>query len=62
LEDAHDALVERAADLTDVPWDVVVLPPGEDPACRETIFGSGREILPSHVGESARLIRMFNVV
>jgi hypothetical protein len=61
-EDAHDALVERAADLADVPWEVVVLPPGDDPAFSETMFGSSRGILSSHVDESARLIRIFNVV
>jgi hypothetical protein len=61
-EDPRDALVERAADLADVPWDVVVLPPGDDPAFSETMSGSRRGILSSHVDESARLIRIFNVV
>ena len=46
-EDAHDALIERAADLADVPWEVV---------------GFSRGILSFHVDESARLIRIFNVV
>jgi hypothetical protein len=45
-----------------VPWDVVVLPPGDDPAFSETMSGSRRGILSSHVDESARLIRIFNVV
>jgi hypothetical protein len=45
-----------------VPWDVVVLPPGDDPAFSETMFGFSRGILSSLVDESARLIRIFNVV
>jgi hypothetical protein len=61
-EDARDALVERAADLAEKPWDAVVLPPGDDPAFRETVFGSGQGILAFHVDESVRLIRIFNIV
>jgi hypothetical protein len=61
-EDARDALVKRAADLAEEPWDAVVLPPGDDPAFRETVFGSGQGILAFHVDEPARLIRIFNIV
>jgi hypothetical protein len=45
-----------------VPWEVVVLPPGGDPAVSEMMSGCSRGILSSHVDESARLIRIFNVV
>jgi hypothetical protein len=55
-QDARDAQVERAADLADEPWDAVVLPPGDYPAFRETVFGSGQGILAFHVDDSARLI------
>src|ERR1700730_10998415 len=52
-EDARDALGERAADLAEEPWDAVVLPPGDDPAFRERVFGSGQGILAFHVDRSA---------
>ena len=61
-EDGRDALVERAVGLAGQPWDSVVLPPGDDPAFRETVFGSGHGILAFHVNGPARLIRIFNIV
>ena len=53
-EDARDALVERAADLAEEPWDAVVLPPGDDPAFRETVSGPGQGILAFHVDGSGQ--------
>jgi hypothetical protein len=41
---ARDALVGRAAELADRPWDSVVRPPGEDPQFRETVFGPLRSV------------------
>jgi hypothetical protein len=35
---AFDALVERIVDLVDEPWDASVMPPGDDPSFRMTIF------------------------
>jgi hypothetical protein len=36
---AKDALVARAVELADQPWDALVRPPGNDPRFRETLFG-----------------------
>jgi hypothetical protein len=60
-EDAHDALAGRAADLAGVPREVAAVSPGDDPAVSEMMSGFSREILPFHVDEPARLIRIFNV-
>jgi hypothetical protein len=41
-----------------VPWDVVVLPPGDDPAFSETMFGSSRwdlVVLRRRVGQADRI-------
>jgi hypothetical protein len=47
-------LVERVTALVDEPWDAVVMPPGDDPAYRMTVFGSGYGLLrterPTQVG------------
>jgi len=49
--------------LADAPWDeTAVLPPGDDPAFRETIFGDGHGLLTFHVTEGERSIRIFNIV
>ncbi|MGI8447258.1 MAG: hypothetical protein ACR2MP_08790 [Streptosporangiaceae bacterium] len=61
-EHARDALVERAAELADRPWDAVVRPPGDDSRFRETVFGSGGGILGFYVDEDAQLIRIFDIV
>jgi hypothetical protein len=45
-----------------VPWEVVVVSPGDDRAFSEMMFGLSRGILSFHVDESVRLIRIFNVV
>ncbi|WP_157181566.1 hypothetical protein [Actinopolymorpha alba] len=62
-EHARDAVVHRAADLAERPWnDVTVLPPGDNLAFREAVFGNGHGLLAVHVDEVAELIRIFNVV
>lgn len=62
-EPARDALVQRAADLSEQPWaDAVVRPPGDDRRFRETVFGSGYGILGFYVDDDARLIRIFDIV
>lgn len=59
---ARDALIERAAELADRPWDAVVRRPGDDPRFRETVFGSGGGILGFYLDEAAQLIRIFDIV
>ncbi|MGW5362493.1 hypothetical protein [Actinopolymorpha pittospori] len=62
-ERARDALVHLAADLAERPWDgVTVLPPGDNPAFREAIFGNGHGLLAVHVNDVAELVRIFNIV
>jgi hypothetical protein len=59
--DAFDALVARVVDLVDAPWDASVLPPGDDPAFRMTIFGDGYGLLSFHADDAAELIRIFDI-
>ncbi len=56
-----DALVERVIDLADEPWDATVLPPGDDPAYRQTVFGARYGLLIFHVDDVAELIRIFDI-
>lgn len=58
---AFDALVERVTDLVDEPWDAVVMPPGNDPAYRTTVFGSGYGLLTFHADDGAEIIRIFDI-
>jgi hypothetical protein len=60
--EAFDALAERIVDLVDAPWDATVLPPGDDPAYRQTLFGGGFGLVSFHVDDDAELIRIFNFV
>ena len=59
--DAFDALVERVVALVEEPWDAVVMSPGDDPAYRRAVFGSGWGLLTFHVDDSAELIRIFDL-
>ena len=60
---ARDAVVHRAADLVERPWDgVTALPPGDDPAFQEVVFGNGPGLLAVHVNETDELIRIFNIL
>ena len=61
-EDAREALIERAVELADRPWDATVRPPGEDTRFRESVFGSGNGLLGFYVDEDAQLIRIFDIV
>jgi hypothetical protein len=61
-EAAFDALVKRVVALVDERWDAVVLPPGDDPAYRGTVFGAGYGLLSFRVDEAAEVIRIFNIV
>jgi hypothetical protein len=54
---AFDALVERVVDLIDEPWDASVMPPGDDPAFRMTVFDSGNGLLSFHADDTAEIIR-----
>jgi hypothetical protein len=59
---ARDALIERAAQLSEHPWDATVRPPGDDTRFRETTFGSGAGIIGFYLDEDARQIRIFDIV
>lgn len=62
-EFAQDAVIARAVRLVEAPWeDTVVLPPGDDPAFRETIIGAGRGLLAFYVNDSEETISIFNIV
>ncbi|MGH3319161.1 MAG: hypothetical protein ACRDN9_03090 [Streptosporangiaceae bacterium] len=62
-ENARDALIERAVDLAERPWDgAVVRPPGDDARFRETVFGYGRGLLGVYLDEEAKTIRIFDIV
>lgn len=58
---AFDALVERIVDLVDEPWDASVMPPGDDPAFRMTIFDTGNGLLSFHADDTAEMIRIFDM-
>jgi len=45
--EAFDALLDRVVELVEEPWDATVMPPGDDPAYRRTVFGSGWGLLTS---------------
>jgi hypothetical protein len=49
-------------ELVDAPWDAVVMPPGDDPAYRQAVFGSGWGLLTFHVDDAAELIRIFDLI
>lgn len=62
-EPAQDALLARVVELADAPWDnAAILPPGGDPAFRETLFGAGHGMLAFHINERDEAIRIFNIV
>ena len=56
-----DALLDRVVELVGEPWDAVVMPPGDDPAYRRTVFGSGWGLLTFHDDDNAELIRIFDL-
>ncbi|MGH3096421.1 MAG: hypothetical protein ACRDMV_10550 [Streptosporangiales bacterium] len=61
--EAQDALIDRAADLTERPWaDAMIRRPGNDPAFRESTFGAGRGICAFQVDEDADVVRIFEIV
>lgn len=58
---AFDALAERVVDLVDEPRDATVMPPGDDPAYRMTVFGSGYGLLSFHADDTTEIIRIFDI-
>lgn len=58
---AFNALVERVVDLVDEPWDASVMPPGDDPAFRMTVFDAGNGLLTFHADDIAEVIRIFDI-
>ena len=61
-EEAREALIDRAVELADRPWDANVRPPGHDTGFRETVFGPGSGLLGFYVDESTQMIRIFDIV
>lgn len=59
---AQEALIERAVELADRPWDAFVRPPGDDTRFRETVLGSGHGLFGFYIDEDAQLIRIFDIV
>lgn len=60
---AREALVSRAADLVERPWDDArILLPGDDPAFRGTTFDDGRGMLEFHVDDESEVVRIFDIV
>jgi len=51
--------VDRVVDLVDEPWHASVMPPGDDPAFRMTVFDSGNGLLSFYSDDLAELIRHF---
>ena len=60
--EAFDALLDRVVELVETPWDAVVMPPGDDPAYRRAMFGSGWGLLTFHVDDKAERIRIFDLI
>jgi len=60
--EGFDALLARVVELVDAPWDAVVMPPGDDPAYRQVVFGSGWGLMTFHVDDDAELIRIFDLI
>ncbi|HEX9357662.1 MAG TPA: hypothetical protein VF933_28080 [Streptosporangiaceae bacterium] len=60
--EAFDALLARVLELVEAPWDAAVMPPGDDPAYRRAMFGSGWGLLTFHVDDDAELIRIFDLI
>ena len=61
-EEAREALIDRAVELADRPWDANVRPPGSDARFRETVFGSGSGLLGFYVDDTTQLIRIFDII
>ena len=59
--EAFDALLDRVVELVEEPWDAVVMPPGDDPAYRRTVFGADWGLLTFHVDDNVELIRIFDL-
>jgi len=57
-----DALLARVVELVDAPWDAVVMPPGDDTAYRQAVFGSGWGLLTFHVDDTTELIRIYDLI
>lgn len=53
--------MERVVDLVDEPWDASVMPPGDDPAFRMTVFDSGNGLLSFYADGIAEIIRIFDI-
>ena len=60
--EAFDGLLDRVVELVEAPWYAVVMPPGDDPAYRQTVFGSGWGLLTFHLDDNAEMIRIFDLI
>ena len=56
-----DALLQRAVDLAEEPWDATVMPPGKDPAYRMRVFGAGYGLLTFRADDASEIIRIFDI-
>jgi hypothetical protein len=61
-DEAFEALLARVLELVDAPWDAAVMPPGDDPAYRRAVFGSGWGLLTFHADDDTELIRIFDLI
>lgn len=60
---AQDALLACAVGLADTPWNnTLVLPPGDDPAFREAVFGAGRGLVAFYVDTERETVLILNIV
>ena len=59
---AREALIERAVELADKPWDADYRAPDPDSRFRETAFGAGRGLIGFYVDEAAQVIRIFDII
>jgi hypothetical protein len=53
--------VDRVVDLVDEPWDASVMPPGDDPAFRMTVFDAGYGLLSFYADDIAGIITIFDI-
>jgi hypothetical protein len=58
--DAFDALLERVPEPAEDHGDAVVMPPGDGPAYRRTVFGSGWSLPTLRVDNNTEPIRIFD--
>lgn len=61
-EVGRDALLARAVELSDRPWDEVWSQAGGRAGYRETSFGDGRGLMVFYVDDAAEVIRIYDML